>query len=436
MVETRNRTGSTNHGKHYIVALSLCIPLPAVAGGLMLYEVGTPDVGLASAGYSARAQDASTVFTNPAGMTRLPGTQVMLGAQALYGDFKFSHNGGTSAGLGGNDSGNPVGWFPGGGVYATHQVSPDLTIGFAATGNFGLSLKYDHDWVGRYYVREGTLLGMSLLPSAAYRPSDKLSLGASLNATYGILDNRVGINRAGAGPDGELKLEDKVWGFGVTLGILYEMSKATRLGLTYNSEIKLDFEPSAKFSSAGPALEGLLRARGLLDAKVGMEIYVPQGVNVSLFHQANDRWAFLGSAGWQDWSRFGRVNISIDNTTNPQSTTTDFGYKDTWHLGLGAQYRLSAPWLLNFGVAYDSKFQDSSKVGPSIPANDAWRLGLGIQNQVARDFEWGVAAGYVYGGTVDINKQGVSTAVGGRGDLVGSYEPRMLFLTAHANWKF
>ena len=46
---------------------------------LMLYEVGTEDVGLASAGYTARAQDASTVFTNPAGMTRLDGTQSTLG---------------------------------------------------------------------------------------------------------------------------------------------------------------------------------------------------------------------------------------------------------------------------------------------------------------------------------------------------------------------
>ena len=43
----------------------------ACAGGISLYEVGTADVGLASAGYTARAQDASTVFTNPAGMARL-----------------------------------------------------------------------------------------------------------------------------------------------------------------------------------------------------------------------------------------------------------------------------------------------------------------------------------------------------------------------------
>ena len=43
----------------------------AQAGGLLLYEFGTAEPGLAAAGYAARAQDASTAFTNPAGMTRL-----------------------------------------------------------------------------------------------------------------------------------------------------------------------------------------------------------------------------------------------------------------------------------------------------------------------------------------------------------------------------
>ena len=60
----------------------------AAAGGIMLYEGGTADIGLASAGYGARAQDASTVLTNPAGMTRLEGTQILLGTKLLF-SWKF-----------------------------------------------------------------------------------------------------------------------------------------------------------------------------------------------------------------------------------------------------------------------------------------------------------------------------------------------------------
>ena len=111
----------------------------ASAGGLLLYEVGTADVGLASAGYSARAQDASTILTNPAGMSRLAGQQVLLGTQVLYGDVSFSIDSNTSPGLGQGDGGNPIGWFPGGGLFYTQRLSPELTVGVASTGNFGMT---------------------------------------------------------------------------------------------------------------------------------------------------------------------------------------------------------------------------------------------------------------------------------------------------------
>ena len=71
----------------------------AQAGGLAAYNIGSADVGLASAGAEARAADPSTIYANPAGMTRLKGTQVLLGVQALYADVEFDIDAGTSPGL-------------------------------------------------------------------------------------------------------------------------------------------------------------------------------------------------------------------------------------------------------------------------------------------------------------------------------------------------
>jgi long-chain fatty acid transport protein len=411
---------------------------PAAAGGLILYEVGTADVGLASAGYNARAQDASTVLTNPAGMTRLEGTQLLLGAQLLYGDLKFSIGPGTSPQLGTNDGGNPVGWFPGGGAFFSYSFSPELKLGFAMTGNFGLSEKYDSGWVGRYYVQETTLLGVSFLPSIAYRVNDKLSLGASLNIMYGKLENQVAINNIlPAFADGQLKLDDSAWGVGVNLGVLYELDPRTRLGLTYNSQVSLDFKAPAQFSGLAPGLQTVLGNAGLLNANVDLGVKVPQGVMGSVFHQVNDRWAVLGSLGWQQWSRFGKVEVGVDSS-NPTSLTTNLNYKDTWHAAVGAQHRLSDPWTLNFGIAYDSAFQDSGNVSPLLPANAAWRFGVGGQNQVNKTFSWGVAGEYAYGGTLDVNKQSAApVALGGRGNLVGSFNNTgIFFIAANFNWKF
>lgn len=116
----------------------------AQAGGIMLYEFGSNDVGLAAAGYAARAQDASTVFTNPAGMSRIDKSQVLGGVQALYANLEFSPNSSTT--VAGNDGGNAVGFLPGGSLFVVQKLNPDWSVGFGVLSCFGLSSQYDDNW--------------------------------------------------------------------------------------------------------------------------------------------------------------------------------------------------------------------------------------------------------------------------------------------------
>ena len=416
--------------------------VPAKAGGLFGYELGTADLGLASAGYGARAQDASTVFTNPAGMTRLEGNQFLGAGQLLWSNTRFSIGSGTSPALGSNDGGYAVGhngWFPGGGSFLSYTVSPDVKLGLAMTGNFGGVLNYQDDWVGRYYVQQTWIVGLSFLPSVAWKVNDQLSLGASLNAMYGIYKNNVAVNNLlPQYGDGRLKLKDERWGWGGNLGLLWEPSKTTRLGLTWTSQLKLDFAATPEFEDLAPAAEQILRQRGLYDARIDVGIKVPQQVMGSLFTQVDDRWALLASVGWQQWSKFGQVTVGIDDITDPTNLTTAIPFKDTWHVAVGAQYRLSDPWLLNFGVAYDSGFQEnSSNVSPLLPTNAAWRFGVGGQQQLSKTTYWGLAAEYLYGGTLSTDIRAKPVALGGRGDLVGSYDNTgVLFFGTYYNWSF
>jgi long-chain fatty acid transport protein len=438
-----------------VAAVTLCagalVAGQANAGGLIVYEFGTAEVGLASAGYGARAQDASTVFTNPAGMTRLEGNQFLASGQLAYGRSNFGIGFGTSPALGADAGGNAFGsngWFPGGGGFYSHSISPDLKVGVAMTGNFGGVTKYDDSWVGRYYVQQTSLVGLSLVPSIAYKVNDKLSLGAGVVAMYGYYENQVAINipdalRPGvvvpiqrASGDAQLKLQDSTWGWGVNLGILYEFDSRTRVGLTWNSQINLDFSSAPDWSNLG-ALGTNLQARGLLTSTINIGMKVPQQVMGSIFSQVNDRWALLGSVGWQQWSKFGQVQLGIDNPNNPTSLTTAIPFKDTWHVAAGAQYRLSDPWLLNFGIAYDSGFQGGT-VSPLLPANAAWRFGVGAEQQLSKTAKWGVAADYLYGGSLDVNLQSTNpVALGGRGNVVGSYgNVGILFMGVYGNWTF
>jgi len=437
---TKSRRAALAGSTSAAFAATALIASTAQAGGLLLYEFGTAEPGLAAAGYAARAQDASTAFTNPAGMTKLDGTQVLVGGQLMWLNTQFSVGGATSPGLGSGDGGRAFGsngYVPGGGAFLTHRVSPDLALGFAVAGNFGSMLDYEDDWVGRYRVQDADLVGVSVMPSIAYRVNDKWSLGAGINGMYGMFDQKVAINNAVPSlGDGRLEIDDDTWGWGGNVGMLYEPTPGTRLGLTYTSEIDLDFSGPAQFSGIGPILTALLQSRGLLDARVDVGAKVPQQVMGSVYTEIDDRWALLGNVGWQDWSEFGEVEIGIDNSQNPVSLTNPLSFDDTWHVAMGAQYRTSNQWKVNVGLAYDSGFQDGNDVSPLFPVNSAWRLGAGGERQASDSFKWGFTTALLYGGKMNVDQRSaLPPALGGRGDLVGSYDQTLaVVLTVYGNW--
>ncbi|MGH7725255.1 MAG: OmpP1/FadL family transporter [Candidatus Eiseniibacteriota bacterium] len=410
-----------------VVALCALGPAPASAGGASLYEIGTPDLGLAAAGYAARAQDPGTVFTNPAGMTRLDGSQLQVGLQALYGDVAFTPNSNTT--VSGPDGGNPVGFFPGGSAFFVHRASPRFAYGVGTFGNFGLGLDYEDDWAGRYYVQDATMLGISFMPAVAYRVSERFSLGAGVNVMYGIFDFKGAVNNLGAiAPDGSLALEDKDVGFGGQLGALYEISERTRLGATYTSPLKLDFEDTPEFSGLSPGFQAVLDGAGITSTPITLGITVPQGVMGSFFHSFGGKLALLGNVGWQQWSRFGKVQITADSTTLVQ----DRKYKDTWHGALGAQIQSSSAWRWSVGFAYDSNVVEDADRTPDLPLGPATRIAFGVQHPVSEKFEIGAGYTGALAGTLPLDQErGPLT-----GRLAGAYESAALhFFGVNGRWK-
>jgi long-chain fatty acid transport protein len=404
----------------------------ALAGGIVLYEAGTPDVGLASAGWAARAEDAATILTNPAGMTRLKKNDLMLGMQALYADIGFTPNSLTDVPGGGGNGGNPVGWFPGGGIFYVHPTTDRLRLGVAVTGNFGLGLDYADDWAGRYYVQDSTLLGISVMPAIAWKVNDKFSIGGAVNAMYGVFDTKLAVNNAIESlPDGGMKANDTTWGFGANVGMLFEPSPNSRFGLTYTSPVKLDFGAVPQFTNLGPVLKLALGEAGLLSGQLDLSMTVPQTVMTSFDHRLNDRWSLLGNVGWQDWSEFGKVDIQV--STAEEGLTVDQHFKDTWHAALGAQVKTGSPWSISFGAAYDSSCLDDANRTPSLPLGAAWRFGVGGRRAMSEKLDLAIAYELAWGGTLPIDQERGPLA----GRLAGSYnDTAMHFLTASLRWNF
>lgn len=410
------------------MAIACCASLTQTvqAGGIALYEIATPDVGLASAGYASRADDASTVFKNPAGMSLLEGTQFQGGLQALYGSVSFSADANTSARLGSDDGGNAVGWLPGASGFIVIPAGEKLRFGFGALSYFGLAEDYGDKWAGRYYVQKSALLGMSLTPSVSLAITDWLAVGAGLNAMYGFLDTDMAVNNL-LGPDGQMSLKDETWGFGGNAGVLIQAGEKTRIGLTYLSAVNLDFNDRPSFTGLGPGLAAILANPSSLD--LGMK--VPQSAMLSVYHSLSDQWAVMADFGWQDWSEFGYVQAGVENGG---TTTLNLEYQDTWHGALGAQYRPSGKWRFSAGAAFDSSAVDNENRTVTLPMGQAWRFGLGAQYQLSSSVNLGIGQTFMWAGDMRVD-QGNDLSL--RGRVSGSYDNAWFSITSlDLNWRF
>jgi long-chain fatty acid transport protein len=398
------------------------------AGGISLYEIATPDVGLASAGYAARAEDASTLFKNPAGMSRLEGAQAQGGLQALYGSVSFSPNANTSPQLGTDGGGNAVGWLPGGSLFVVMPLGEKWRVGLGAFSYFGLAEDYGNEWVGRYYVEKSAVLGMTVMPSVSFQATDWLAIGAGLNAMYGYLNTEMAVNHLDPLlADAQMSLQDRAWGFGANVGVLIKAGDQTRLGVTYLSAVSLDFSDTPTIT--GPNASAILRR----ELNLGMT--VPQSVMLSAYHALSDKWAVMADCGWQDWSQFGYVEAGVEAGA---ATTLNLKYQDTWHGAVGAQYRATDQWLLSSGVAFDSSAVTSENRTVTLPMGQAWRFGLGAQYQLSKAVNLGAAYSFMWCGDLSVDQpSSLPVALGGRGRVSGSYDNAWFsFATLNLTWKF
>ena len=396
----------------------------AFAGALYIYEMGNPtDTGYAGAGLAARANDAGTVFANPAGMTRFQESKALVGVTPLYLYAPFDPDGNTTAS--GKDGG--VKEFLAGGSFAyIRPVTEKLRLGISAQNNFGLALDWEDGWVGRYQATEVALMAPQLQPTVAYKVNDWLSLGAGAGLTLGYLADKGKIKNLDPNlGDGKLKYDDTDFAVQGNFGIMIEPSDRTRIGLRYLTETDLNFKDDIYLSGVGPAVAELTKSAGDLD--LGMKM--PQSLMAGIFHQINDRWAILGSVGWDDWSRFARVSVKSDGTGIDR--VVDAGFDDTWHFGVGAQYQYSPKLMLTAGFSYDTSMSDDDTRPIKLPLGEMYRYGLGFKYKKSDDLLLGGGLSFLWLGDLAVKPAGGPVS----GTVSGTYEDVCItFVSFYVQW--
>jgi long-chain fatty acid transport protein len=390
----------------------------AHAGGLWLYEEATPDMGVGGAGREAAGLDASTASGNPAAMTLLDRSQMEGGLLGIYPDSRFDVKSST---FGGNSGGN-AGYFSAvPTLYYVHSLNPDLKLGLGVGSYFGLGLNYSNEWAGKYYVQSGSFTTAAVSPTIGYRIAPWLSVGGGVSAVYGKLTDRVAVNTLLEPGDGRLKYDATDVGYGYNLGLLFNLSPQTRVGITYVSQVNMDFKDDMRFKGLeGSILGAALQAAGLLDAQLKINVNIPAQLSLGAYHAFTDKLALVGTVNWQNWSKFGEPEISVADSN---TVTKNLNYQDTYHAGLGAYYRVADPWLLMAGFGYDtSPTSSSSDRSPLLPLGAAYRYATGVQYDWSKDFSVGAAYTLIYAGKAKINRTGGPLT----GDLEGDYDTNFI----------
>jgi long-chain fatty acid transport protein len=448
--------------KNIIAGVAILCALPTLAhgSGFALIEMNARGQGNAYAGAAAHTPDASTVYFNPAGMMMLEQNQVAGALHLISPKASFDNDGSSQAAilgggplLGSDDDGGVNAVVPN--LYWVTSINDDTKFGLGVNAPFGLETDYDDDWVGRYHAVNSKLQTVNLNPSLAYRVNEQLSIGGGLNIVYGNVDlssmvdfGAVCVAAAGAATcgglgslpqqaDGKAKLSadnNDNFSTGWNLGLMYEISPQTSIGLAYRSEIEMKVKGDANFTV--PSQLSFLTSTGAFqDVNIKSKVNLPASLSLSLAHKV-DKFTWLADATWTGWSSFDELRIKYDNPAQPDSVTTE-DWNDTMRYSIGFDYQHSDQWIWRTGLAFDqSPVPNEEHRTARLPGNDRTWVSLGASYMRSSTLSWDFGYSHLFVKDAKIDNELESSVPTLNSTLKGKYEGSVDIVSIQMNWKY
>ncbi|VXB99258.1 Long-chain fatty acid transport protein [Pseudomonas sp. 8BK] len=345
------------------------------ASGFAINEQSVSSMGTAFAGRSSSADDASTVFGNPAGMARIKREQVSGGIALIHAKTDIDNASGSASGSNDGDMvpfiGAPMGYY-------VKPLDDNWSFGLGLYVPFGLVTDYERNFQGRYHGDRSEVRVITLQPTLSYRFNEQLSIGfgPTINRIDGELTSAINNPIPGAG-DGKVEIKGDDTALGYNVGVLFEITPQTRFGLTYHS--KVDYRLKGDTTVSGPGFV-IGSSAGTYDAS--LELTTPESVDFSVTHELDAEWTLYAGSTWTRWSRL--QEIRADNkgvggllAGNLSSISEPQNWHDTWAHALGAAYKLNPQWTLRAGLAVDQSPTNNADRSPRIPTGDRTILSLG-----------------------------------------------------------
>ncbi|WP_107879775.1 OmpP1/FadL family transporter [Neisseria animaloris] len=421
------------HKFRYLV-LFVSTALAAQAAQASGYHFGTQSVAAQGTANSsaAEASDASTLFYNPAGLTKLDGHEIsaslnLVSPSVKYSEAKAKYNGGKTVANSSNSGKIAENLIFAPHLYGAYKVNDNVTAGLGVYVPFGSKTEYAVDSVLRYNLNKTELTTIAVEPAIALKLNEKHSVAVGAIAQYSTAGLRkyadwaaslrpsMPIDPNGVGlMDGHAEVKGKDWGYGYHLAWMWDINDRTRVGVNYRSRVKHNLEGTADWAADGAAAKqvyagriGKTIAEGGLGyvphEKANLKITTPESLSLHAMYQASEKWNLFGDVTWARHSRFSRAELNFENPKRTVSgqlsnqTVITPNWRDTYKVALGAAYQYSDPLQFRFGIAYDqSPVRNATDRLVTMPDNNRIWYSLGGKYDFAKKHSINAAYSYIY----------------------------------------
>lgn len=416
-----------------MVFIGYTLSLYAYANGVSINEQSSSAAGTAYAGRASSALDASTIYGNPAGLSKLKAPQVSAGLAVI--DVKDDISAAQSNASGTN-KGNSIPFSSIPFAYLSTPVNDRITFGLGTYVPYGIINDYENGFQGRYHGSYSKVKVVTVQPTLSYRFNDifSIGIGPTINRIDGRLDNKLDTEALNPGKgDSNLSIKGSDTAIGYNVGVLWDLSSTLSLGLTYHSKVDYRLQGHTKLSNS-PDYLGL---NGKYETH--MDVTLPESLDISTTYRLNQRWTgYLGTT-WTRWSRIKEMTAvnkdvpEIGRLFGFDRISDQMNWHDTWAVAAGVSYQVNNRLILRTGFAYDPSPTKNLDRTVRSPVGDRKTISFGFGYSVNESIALDAAYAYVQENTASVhqsNESGLQPAYSAK------YDNSACGLTAQLTYRF
>jgi long-chain fatty acid transport protein len=398
-----------NKGRLIIAVIALLAFLSPLAfsNGLNLNSLGTKALAMGGA-FVGLADDYSAVFWNPAGIAQFDKKYVGFYGTDIIPSMTYTLEVPTLIGpITLVDAKSMTEHFLAGMAAYYHPISENLVAGFAVYAPSGLGIEWPGEelenisgpalfppnpnikWRSKIFV-------LSLSPVLAFKLSDKVMFGATLNINYGSFETaqyggsaEILTNLPPPYPSalyydlGQQTLDMTGWGIGATFGLLVKPSEMFSLGFTFRTPSKIPFKGTTTVAGI-PQLAAVV---GPIDATTDVEADVtwPMWLCAGIAVKPVDRLTLTADAQYTQWSKMDEIEIIFTDPVWSQLMEISEGNKLVLEWESKVQFRFGAEFMATDKFAIRGGYY----FDPSPAPNDTMNILLPIADFTVFSFGLG-----------------------------------------------